>query len=228
MYHSANTQSRRLHLVSRDQLTCKQEEGSLSAATRAKAAHAQVINMLREVRPVMAKKIEESDAIDRHELNRKAQCLSEELLSLNRQCDQLLVQHISSSARAILEEKLQQASGRRYEITCELQKIKDQRDHPLFVRMDCASELIKSGLNSCAAEVLLDLICSGFFGLEQVISGEDDSVEFCLRHLSILHGLSWLNRLIESQPPEVASYIRLKQAIRESFKESSPCFGVPN
>jgi hypothetical protein len=198
---------------------------------RTSKARADLLGAIRSVLPHLAEAIEQSDAIDLHELNARAAALAHEMLSINRECDRLLrnpdetaipagdgAATISSTTVHFvsLEERLEEAIHRRGEISDELQKIKEQRDAPLFVRMNCVSKLIKAGFDRYAAELMLDLICSGFYGLEQLMSSESDSVEFCLRRLAALHGTAWLNKLIKSQPEEVASYKRLLAVLKES------------
>ena len=213
--------------------------------SKAYKARSELMFALKTIRPGLAEEIEKSDALDHSELNRREEQLSRELVFLNRDCDRLLVNYdrtlsqpndSASEAQSLneldprpnsagtiadlvhnhIEEKLAKALLRRQEITAELQKIKEQRDTPLFVRMNVASELLKSGLDKYAAEVLLDLITSGFYGLEQLMSGDSDTVEFCLRRVSTIHGTTWLDRLIYTQPPAVANYMRLRELIKDS------------
>jgi hypothetical protein len=233
--------------------------GALARATEeASKKRAELLNAIKGVRSGLAREIEESDAIDHEYLNRRSAALTQELISLNRECDRILREyaealpdvaetgtsanvqvhinqidhiddetlpppqagdhhkHSSRATAAKLNERLELAMNRRQEIASEIQEIKDQRDAPLFVRMHGASKLIKGGFDRLAAGLLLDLICSGFYGLEQVMSSEGDTVEFCLRRVSALHGTAWLERLIETHPKEVESYKRLQEVLKES------------
>ena len=214
--------------------------------SKAYKARAELMVALRKVRPALAAGIEKSDAVDHEELNRQVERLTRELVFLNRDCDRLLVDYDASLrsssvnnkvtdmgppeayrwpnsdckgivTQAHVEEALAKAMNRRNEIASELQQIKELRDAPLFVRLHAASDLIKTGFDQYAAEVLLDLISSGFYGLELLMSGDNDTVEFCLRRISTLHGTGWLDRLIHSQPPAVANYMRLRELMKDSI-----------
>lgn len=223
------------------------KEKTTPAVSKAYKARSELIAALKAVQPALAAEIEQSDAIDHDKLNQTEEQLTRELVYLNRDCDRMLVKYdgvpqppsrlsgdiiLSNAPDASLSpdhsntavvsynyigEKLAKALLRRQAITAELQQIREQRDAPLFVRMNAASELLKSGLDQYAAEVLLDLISSGFYGLEQLISGDSDTVEFCLRRIATIHGTAWLDRLIISRPPAVANYTRLRELIKDSI-----------
>lgn len=223
------------------------KEAIAPVLSKAYKARAELMATLRKVRPTLAARIEKSDDVDHEELNRRVERLTRELVFLNRDCDRLLVDYDASLrpssgannkvtdmgppeayrwpnsdcngpvTHTHVEEALAKAMNRRTEIASELQQIKELRDAPLFVRLHAASDLIKTGLDQYAAEVLLDLISSGFYGLELLMSGDNDTVEFCLRRISSLHGTGWLDRLIHSQPPAVANYMRLRELMKDSI-----------
>lgn len=214
-----------------------------TSLSKAYKARSELLANLRNIQPTIATEIEKSDAINHEELNRAEEKLSRELADLDRYCDRLLIKfdvRVNTSSDPIsesqfrwsdangidrtavinsyIEDKLANAIQRRQEIIAALQQIRERRDAPLFVRMNAASELLRCGLDSYAADVLLDLISSGFYGLEQLISGDSDKVEFCLRQIESTHGTVWLDHLITSQPPGVANYMRLRDLLKESIR----------
>jgi hypothetical protein len=206
-----------------------------AALSKAYKARSELLANLKTIQPNIAAEIEKSDDINHAELNRTEEKLSRELIYVNRDCDRLSVKvdaelrgseattsdmhtdkvHNIDSFHNHLAEQLARAFQRRQEITTELNHIRERRDAPLIARMNAASELLKNGLDSYAAEVLLDLISSGFYGLELLISGDNDTVEICLRRIATVHGTAWLARLVASRPPAAANYLRLHELMQD-------------
>jgi hypothetical protein len=114
---------------------------------------------------------------------------------------------------ADLEEKLDDVMKRCSEIAAQLQRIQEQKDAPLFARMMCAADLIRWGMHTLAAEVLLDLM--RISANLNASGGERERTrgEWFLRKIASAHYFKWLDTVIETNPAEAPSYRKLRAAM---------------
>src|SRR5579883_3320447 len=123
-----------------------------TSKSKAFKARSELLANLKTIQPALANEIENSDAINHDQLNRRETLLSRELQFLNRDCDRLLTEYhmVLPSSRdpssnladnladfqTRIDELLAKGLKRREEIALELAKIKEQREAPMLARLN--------------------------------------------------------------------------------------------